>query len=184
MRLKIWSRTISSVLALTLAPALLSGAVDSRSVADKQVAEKANRTDAIAIMQSTAGTTAGTVAARVLSLTPVPSKFAVVANIVTNQDLTEIVNTIVSNAEKGKKDQFLPYLEENDKSRVGELIEMIKRSDMTDNYKERMQPVSRNRVNLNYHYPKKNCYFQIEVKRESKDDEWKILKIWFTMKRN
>ncbi|MFH2045723.1 MAG: hypothetical protein ABIK92_11320 [Pseudomonadota bacterium] len=94
-----------------------------------------------------------------------------------SRNLDELVLYIVQKANENDTKYFEKYLDESYKGQSSKLIGMIKKSEMLSNYKKHFSETLQNTANLNYHYLKKGCHFQIDLIKNN--DGWKINRIWF-----
>jgi len=99
------------------------------------------------------------------------------------KSIDELVIEIVAQAKANNQELFRKTLKTLDveyKDHKQKLIEMILRSDMESNYKQRIKYISSSEARLNYHYLEKGCHFQIELEKEK---DWKERSSWWTVKR-
>jgi hypothetical protein len=89
----------------------------------------------------------------------------------------EMVGEIVKHATADDTAFFAEYLDASYKGQEKQLIQQIKASGMSDNYKSRLEGVSETKARLNYHFLEKGCHFQIDLVRQ--DGVWTIKRIWF-----
>lgn len=88
----------------------------------------------------------------------------------------QVVKEIVRRANANDTQYIEALLDHPYKNQAAYVIEMIKRSDMLSNYKQRLKPLSDTTARLDYHYLEKGCYFQIDLTRQNAN--WKVSRIW------
>lgn len=107
------------------------------------------------------------------------------------KSIDKLVTEIVVRAKADDKETFGKYLvahrdgdlpgdyEKRAEKQSQKLIEMVLRSDMENNYKQRLEHISSSNARLNYHYLEKGCHFQIELEKIEEYGTWHIKNIWF-----
>jgi hypothetical protein len=78
--------------------------------------------------------------------------------------LEELVAAIVNRARANDVSFFETHLRLSSKDKAGELVAMVLRSGMLDNFRYQIEPVSPRSVRLDYHYLERGCHFQIELR--------------------
>jgi hypothetical protein len=91
--------------------------------------------------------------------------------------LSQLVTEIVRKANAGDTQYFEALLDEPYKGQSAELIEMIKRSEMELNFRQRFEEKSDTTGRLNYHFLEKGCHFQIDLVLDG--GTWTVDRIWF-----
>ena len=93
------------------------------------------------------------------------------------RSIDDLVKMVTDRAEAGDTQFFESLLDKPYKGKSPQLIEMIKRSGMLTNFKQRLTKQPDGTGRLNYHYLEKGCYFQIDLLEH--DGVWRITRIWF-----
>lgn len=91
--------------------------------------------------------------------------------------LNATVQELATKANAGDQEYFKALLDDSYKTQAARLIEMIKRSEIKQNYKQRFTERPDGTGRLNYHYLEKGCHFQVDLKKT--DTKWKVTRIWF-----
>jgi len=91
--------------------------------------------------------------------------------------LKATVQELSAKANAGDQKYFEALLDESYKTKAAGLIEMIKRSEIEQNYKQRFTERPDGTGRLDYHYLEKGCHFQVDLKKT--DEQWKVTRIWF-----
>ncbi|MHC4648456.1 MAG: serpin family protein [Planctomycetota bacterium] len=91
--------------------------------------------------------------------------------------IDDLVSEIVARAECHDIEFFNKLLDRPYKGQEQKLIEMILRSAMSNNFKEKLEHKNQTQARLNYHYLEKGCNFQVDLVKEA--DSWSVKRIWF-----
>ncbi len=88
----------------------------------------------------------------------------------------EAVTNLVQHAQAGDTNYFNGLMSTQAPGLANQIMAMIQRSGMLTNYTQRLSSSSPTQAHLDYHYPEKGCYFQVELAKQGAD--WRVTGIW------
>jgi hypothetical protein len=94
-----------------------------------------------------------------------------------DDSLGAVVQQLVAKAEAGDLKYFTSLLGKAHGDQSPVLVDMIRRSDISENYKQRFSTRPDGSGRLNYHYLEKGCHFQVDLRKN--DVGWETTRIWF-----
>ena len=95
----------------------------------------------------------------------------------TGRTIDDLVSKIVTRAKSNDVEFFNKLLDGPYKGQEKKLIEMILRSGMASNYRERLRDKTPSETRLNYHCLGKGCSFQVDLIKQ--ENNWSVKRIWF-----
>ena len=91
--------------------------------------------------------------------------------------VAELCQEVAARADAEDELFFQAYMSEAERSEVGSLIGMVKRSKIAFSYTERLHEERDGSFRLDYHWLEQGCSFQIEGTQS--DGTWRLCRIWF-----